>query len=170
MASVRHLVQVLTQCVPQLDSEPLLAELPKSANAHGVAHWLVEHLETQGLMKRWSRATYHGEIPELAPLAGFDLSDYDRNFMRTFIKRAAQAGVELEVPLDVPYISFLNNTLKPHGIRLVELGPFETAFTFCVLDNADLLDALDEALSAFDLCLIYHDPLSKDDVLELIET
>jgi hypothetical protein len=152
MQRINSLVDALALCVPQLDPSPLRAQPPAGTGQLDVLHWLADHLQQQGLLVYEEWKEYFGGVPALRPLAGIDLSGYDEGFVLGLLQDIdwSQASVDPSMlQYELPFLEHVNAALKPHGLRLVDLLPFENAYIFCVKDDDLALAQLDRGLQAF---------------------
>lgn len=165
MQKVNSLVDALALCVAQLDPQPLRAQPPAGTEQLDVLHWLADHLQEQGLLVYEEWKEYFGSVPALRSLAGIDLSGYNENFVGDLLQDIdwSQASVDPSMlQYELPYLEHVNSALKPHGLRVVDLLPFENAYIFCVKDDEQALAQLDQSLQAFGMQINPRDAL--DDV------
>jgi hypothetical protein len=171
MSSVEPLIAALEKCVPQFDPAPLLADLPESTNEDAILDWLYEHLERQQLMEYFEWKEYFGEIPDLKPLQALDLSGCDPDFILEMLQNLDEEALEnlpFLAPYELPFLEYINDALKPHGLRLVTFA-YENAYVMCVRDDEALLDALAANLNEFGIKLIWNDAMSREEVIAFLE-
>ncbi|NTX26647.1 hypothetical protein HT746_05750 [Burkholderia pyrrocinia] len=166
MNDINELIDVLALCVPQLDPAPLRAELPASTEQDDVLDWFADHLEAQQLLVYEEWKEYFGHVPELRPLSGIDLSQFDDGFVVGLVSDIDWESVDPmvvdSVPYELPYLEYINSALHPHGLRLVDLLPFENAYIFCVKDDDAQLDRLRECLKKFDMDIVDRRALDRE--------
>jgi hypothetical protein len=171
MSSVEPLIAALEKCVPQFDPAPLLADLPESTDEDAMLDWLCGHLERQQLMEYFEWKEYFGEIPDLKPLQLLDLSGCDPDFILEVLQDIDEDALEnlpFLVPYELPFLEYINDALKPHGLRLVTFA-YENAYVMCVRDDEALLDALAASLHEFGIELIRNDAMSREEVIAFLE-
>ncbi len=154
MQDIDKLIDALTRSVPQFDPQPLRVQAPQGTGQLDVLQWLADHLEQQGLVVYEEWKEYFGGVPALRSLADVDLSAYNENFVIDLMQHIdwSQASVDPSMlQYELPFLEHINSALKPHGLRLVDLLPFENAYIFCVKDDDAALTALDRCLQAFDM-------------------
>jgi len=167
MDSIELLIDALASCVPGLDDRPLREDPPENTDRTTVLDWLYDHLEEQGLMVYEEWKEYFGDVPELRPLEGIDFSAFDNVFVIGLVKEIDWSQVDcFFMPNDMPFLEYINSFLVGHGLRLVNLLPFENAYIFCVKDDAEQLDRLDQCLEAFGMNLEIRDPLDQEQARE----
>ncbi|MGU2316238.1 hypothetical protein ACSEV1_29375 [Pseudomonas aeruginosa] len=153
MRSVEKLIEVLELCVPQLDPEPLRANMPASDEQSDVLDWMLEHLEQQELCVYEEWKEYFGHVPELRPLSAIDFSAFDSEYIVGLVEDVDEEQLTpeqvLSIPYEMPYLEYLNAYLCEHGLRVVDLLPFENAFMLAVKDDEPLLERLSHCLQAF---------------------
>lgn len=167
MQKINDLIDALVRCVPLLDPQPLRAQAPAGIEQFEVLQWLSDQLEAQGLIvyEEWSE--YFGGVPALRSLADVDLSGYDENFVVEHLQHVdwSQANVDPSMlQYELPFLEHLNSALQPHGLRVVDLLPFENAYIFCVKDNDQALAQLDRSLQAFGMRINPRDALDDERV------
>jgi hypothetical protein len=154
MQEIDNLIDALARCVPLLDPRPLRAQRPPGSAQLDVLHWLADQLGQQGLVVYEEWKEYFGGVPALRPLAGLDLSACNVNFVIDLMQDVdwSQASIDPSMlQYELPFLEHINSALKPHGLRLVDLLPFENAYILCVKDDEAALGELDRCLQAFDM-------------------
>jgi len=152
MQEISDLVDSLVFCVPHLDPQPMREQPPPSIAQLDVLRWLADHLEQQGLLVYEEWKEYFGGVPALRAISEVDLSDYNENFVIDLMQGIdwSQSSVDpFMLQYELPFLEHINSALKPHGLRLVDLLPFENAYIFCVKDDDQALVQLDRSLQAF---------------------
>jgi hypothetical protein len=163
MNSIEPLVATLEECIPLLDPAPLLANPPESMEEYSVLDWLFEHLEAQELMEYFEWKEYFGEIPNLKPLQSLDLSECDTDFVFGLIQEMESFPAHIDMPYELPFLEFINDTLKKHGLCLLTLA-YENAYVFCARDDDALLEKLDARLGELGISLIQPGAMNREEV------
>lgn len=151
MNPIENLTDALKACIPQLDSAPLLHNPPADGEQKTVLSWMYQHLSQQNLMAYEEWSEYNGAVPPLAPLASISLAEEPADYIFSLIEAIDWSTASLdpsELPYVLPWLEHINFYLKPHGLRLVDILPFENAYILCVRDDDALLQRLDAALAA----------------------
>ncbi len=173
MNHIVKLIDTLALCIPQLDSKPLLADAPASADQGEILGWLADHLEQQGLLVYEEWKEYFGELPALRPLSGIDFSAYDSTFVVGLVEHIDWEEVDPELtytlPYEMPYLEYINGFLRDHGLRLVDLLPFENAYILCVKDDETLLEQLCQCLKPFDMDIDVREAMDAQQAKEHVE-
>lgn len=162
MQEITNLVDSLVLCVPQLNPQPMREQPPPSIEQHDVLHWLADHLEQQGLLVYEEWKEYFGGVPALRAIAELDLSGYNENFVIDLMQDIdwSQTSVDpFMLQYELPFLEHVNSALKPHGLRVVDLLPFENAYIICVKDDDHALARLDRSLQAFGMHINPRHPL-----------
>jgi hypothetical protein len=160
------LIDTLSLCLPQFDPTPLRVDL--SVAPDDLLDWMSEHLDEQGLHSYWEWKAYWGELPELRPLDDLDLSAFNEDFVWGVVE--SLDGFEaIGWPSNIPFVAYINSFLIPHGLRLIELGPFANAHILCVKNDPAALEQLDLALKAFNMTFFPHEALDEAGVRGHIE-
>ena len=167
MDSIESLIDALISCVPGLDDKPLRENPPEDADHDSVFGWLCDHLEEQGLMVYEEWKEYFGDVPELRSLEGIDFSAFDSGFVYGLVDEIdwSQANYPFMAD-DMPFLEYINFFLVEHGLRLVNLLPFENAYIFCVRDDDEQLDQLDQCLEVFGMNIEIRNPLDQEQARE----
>jgi len=154
MERINNLVTTLKLCIPELETAPLYASVPSDINQITALKWLYKNLSAQNLMvyEEWNE--YSGYIPELTSLANLPLSEEPADFIFALIENIDWETADIDpylLPYVMPWLEHINFYLQPHGVRLVDLLPFENAYIFCLRDDEVLLDKLHSALEMLDM-------------------
>jgi TPR repeat protein len=163
---VTDLINALTQCLPQFDPAPMLANPPEDEDA--LLDWMTGHLGQQGLHDYWEWKEYWGELPELRPLAGLDLAAFNERFVWDTME-SLDGFAAIVWPGEAPFIEYINSFLVVHGLRLIDLLPFENAHILCVKDDAAALEQLERALAEFNMTFDRRDALDEEGVRTYIK-
>jgi hypothetical protein len=188
MSSVEHLIATLEKCIPQFDPTPLsdylpkstdenttrfapgwtsLAYLPKSINKDAMLDWLYWHLGLQQLIDCFDWKEYSGNLPDLKPLKSLDLSGCDPKFILEMLQNLDEKALEnlpFIVPYELPFLEYINDAIKPHGLRLVTFA-HEYAYILCVRDDEALLNALAASLLEFGIQLVKNETMSREEII-----
>jgi hypothetical protein len=175
MSKVNKLIDALALCLPQFNPLPMLENPPANADdQYQVLHWMYDHLKDQGLMEYVEWKEYFGELPELSPLADMDFSAFNDEFvMDTLIDMAEGKEDEDEggfLMQETPYLEYMNSFLINHGLRLIDLLPFENAYILCVKNDLAALEQLENALSAFKMSIDMRDALDEAGIRARLES
>jgi len=154
MERVNNLITTLKLCMPELETAPLYASVPSDINQITVLKWLYENLAAQKLMvyEEWNE--YSGYIPELKLLSNISFSEEPANYIFTLLEGIDWETADTDpylLPYIIPWLEHINFYLQPHGVRLVDLLPFENAYILCLRDDEVLLDKLHSALEILDM-------------------
>ncbi|OQV32006.1 hypothetical protein [Serratia marcescens] len=173
MRSIEQLIEVLALCVPQLDQKPLRAGMPESNEQSDVLDWLFENLEQQGLLVYEEWKEYFGDVPELLPLSTIDFSAFDSEYVVSLVDDLDEEQLSPELafslPYELPYLEYLNAYLRDHGLRVVDLLPFENAYMLAVKDDELLLERLSGCLQAFGMEVNPRDALDEQQAKAYLE-
>ncbi|WP_237727226.1 hypothetical protein [Cronobacter dublinensis] len=145
MERIQNLINVLGLCIPELEKTLLLADLPEDTETETVLHWLYKKLAAQNQIAYEEWKEYSGYIPDLKPLTILSLTEEPADFIFTIIENIDWSAASIdpfELPYVIPWLEHINFYLKPYGLRLVDLLPFENAYIFCVRDDERLLEKL----------------------------
>ncbi|WP_409306866.1 hypothetical protein [Pectobacterium sp. B1J-3] len=167
MEQIKNLVVTLEQCLPGLDIGPMLASLPESSEQGTVLDWLYEQLSEQGLMVYEEWGEYSGDIPELKPLSDLAISEDPAEFIFSLIEEIdwSTASVDPdELPYVMPWLEHINFYLKPYGVRLVDLLPFENAYILCLRDDETLLQKLHDQLNVLGMGINVRQSMDQEQV------
>jgi len=167
-----NLIVALAACIPQLDIAPLYASLPGDTQKLTELDWLYQHLSEQNLMVYEEWKEYSGDIPELKPLANIALSEEPAEFIFSLIEETDWSESSFdpyELPYIIPWLEHINFYLQPHGVRLVNLLPFENAYILCVRDDEVLLDKLHSSLEMLGMGINGRQAMNEQQVRANIE-
>lgn len=173
MEQIKNLITALQQCIPELETAPLYANLPVNIEQYSVLEWLYEHLAEQNLMVYEEWTEYSGYIPELKPLDNVFLSEEPADFIFTLIEKIDWSTASIdpyELPYIMPWFEHINFYLKPHGVRLVDLTPFENAYILCLRDDKESLEKLLSSLATFDIGINERHVMDQQQVSDNIES
>jgi len=168
---IKELIIALEKCIPTLDSALLHARFPRNMHKETVLNWLYESLSEQSLMvyEEWSE--YFGWLPELRPLSTVSLVEEPSNFISSLINDIDWSIVDIdpyEFQYFIPWLEHINFYLKPHGLRLVDLLPFENAYIICIRDDDALLQQLCNCLNVWEIDINERDALDRPQTAERI--
>lgn len=173
MEEIKKLIIALEHCIPGLDTAPLLANPPLSIEQGTVLDWLYEHLGEQNLMEYEEWSEYSGYLPELKPLSTLILPEDPAEFVFSLIEEIdwPTSNVDpYELPYVMPWFEHINFYLKPHGVKLVDLLPFENAYILCIRDDETALQDLQSSLQAFSMDINERDAMDRQQITAYIES
>ncbi|MDR0737020.1 MAG: hypothetical protein LBF51_09385 [Zoogloeaceae bacterium] len=169
--------------MPGFDANRLTVRWPEKQS--GVGEWITHSLAEQRLLEEIEQG-FWGWVPELAPLAGLDLAEFeafasDVNALKTRIEQEGIHGVPpseerlytLLSPGDVPYLSVLNATLQAHGLVVVRMTAIQDSWPYfyliCLKSDANAHADLEKSWKPFGLHLYdIAPPLSRRDANRIL--
>lgn len=167
MEQLKELITILKQCMPELDIAPLQDNLPECSTQGTVLNWLYEQLGKQGLIEYEEWTEYTGYLPDLKPLSALVISEDPASFIFSLIKKVDWSTANIdpyELPYIMPWLEHINFYLKPHGVRLVNLLPFENAYILCLRDDEVLLRKLDSCLETWGMGINEREAMDQPQV------
>jgi len=173
MERIKNLIAALKLCIPELETTPLYANLPVDTEKYTVLRWLYKYLAEQNLIAYEEWKEYNGYIPELKSLANLSISEAPADFIFTLIEKVDWSTASIdpyELPYVMPWLEHINFYLKSHGVRLIDLMPFENAYILCVRDNEELLQKLDSSLEAFGIGINKRHMMDQQQVSDNVES
>ncbi|MFJ1301689.1 hypothetical protein ACILG0_17125 [Pseudomonadota bacterium AL_CKDN230030165-1A_HGKHYDSX7] len=173
MASIESLIDVLVRCVPGLDPAPLWASPPVSTAQLDVLNWITGNLQPQGLLAYEEWKEYFGHVPDLRPLSAIDMTAFDSGYVIGIAGDIDEERLTPELayslPYELPYLEYMNAYLRGHGLRVVDLLPFENAFMLAVKDDESLLEQLALSLRPFGMDVHTRAALDEEGVQAYVE-
>ncbi|WJV25575.1 MULTISPECIES: hypothetical protein [Pseudomonas] len=170
---VEPLIEALALCVPQLDPTPLRVRPPARTELPNMLSWMTEHLKRQGLLSHVEWKAYLGQVPDLKSLSAIDFSEFDSDYVTELLFSINWEAVPPEllntIPYELPYLEYLNAFLCGHGLRVVDLAPFEHAYMLAVIDDPKLLEQLNHCLWPFGMGVNLREPLDQKGVAAYLE-
>lgn len=173
MEQIKELITILKQCMPELDTAPLQANLPKCSTQGTVLNWLYAQLGKQSLMEYEEWKEYTGYLPDLKPLSAMVISEDPASFIFSLLEEVDWSTANIdpyELPYVMPWFEHINFYLKPHGVRLVNLLPFENAYILCLRDDEALLQKLDSSLQTLGMGLNKREAMDQQQVSAYFDT
>ncbi|GAK27999.1 hypothetical protein [Serratia liquefaciens] len=168
MKQIQNLIENLELCIPGCDSAPMYAPLPTTLEPGTVLDWLYKNLGEQDLMVYEEWTEYSGYTPELKPLKNITLPIDITDFIFNCVENIdwSESNIEpWELPYFIPWLEHINYYLKPHGVRLVNILPFENAYIICLRDDDTLIQKLHLSLEDLGMGINKREPLDQQQVL-----
>jgi hypothetical protein len=167
MKKIQNLIENIGLCIPECNTESLSSSSPKTFDPDTILHWLYENLSKQNLIVYEEWKEYNGYIPDFETLQNITLPVEPNDFIFTLIDNIdwSESTIDpYDIPYYIPWLEHINHYLKPHGVRLVNILPFENAYIICLRDDDILIKNLDLSLKNFGMGIDKREPLDQQEV------
>ncbi|MET4862676.1 hypothetical protein [Morganella morganii] len=173
MDKVSYLIDILEQAIPNLNTQILSNNLPKTEKQEDVLDWLYQSLSSQRLMDYVEWTEYFGEYPDIGLLDTLSLSESPNEFILAELSGVDWNTVNIDpymLPYELPYLEHINTFLTEEGLRLVDLADFENAYILCVRNDEEIIKKLNEALNTVDMGINARPPMNRKDTESYIRS